>query len=153
MAKNVSNPTRRSVRSSSRRPAWLWLGAGTAVLLALILGGWWWTSQSAAPDTQITVAEAYTRYQAGTTFFLDVRTSEEWAQFHLAYSTLIPLAELPDRLSELPRDRPIVTVCRTGRRSLEAQGILQRAGFADVVSLTGGVMAWQAAGYPTVTGP
>jgi rhodanese-related sulfurtransferase len=102
---------------------------------------------------EMTTAAAYTRYQTGADYFLDVRTPEEWAQAHLPNSTLIPLADLSGRLSELPRDRNIVVVCATGSRSRQAQTLLQKAGFAHAVSMQGGLTAWEAAGYPLVTGP
>ncbi|NMC12213.1 MAG: rhodanese-like domain-containing protein, partial [Chloroflexi bacterium] len=59
-----------------------------------------------------------------------------------------PLAELKNNLSELPRDREIVVVCRSGNRSREAVSILEEAGFSDVFSLKGGMIAWENAGYP-----
>ena len=53
-------------------------------------------------NTHISVALAYQKYQQGA-FFLDVRSQEEWDQIHIASSTLIPLDELQNRLSELPK--------------------------------------------------
>jgi rhodanese-related sulfurtransferase len=141
-------------RQHSSRGLWLWFGLTGIVVLA-ILGYAFFLYQHQADTSaiEISTAAAYTRYQSGTDFFLDVRTPEEWAQAHLQNSILIPLADLSGRLSELPRDRNIVVVCATGSRSRQAQTVLQKAGFAHAASMKGGLTAWEAAGYPLVTGP
>jgi glyoxylase-like metal-dependent hydrolase (beta-lactamase superfamily II)/rhodanese-related sulfurtransferase len=56
----------------------------------------------------------------------------------------IPLGELRARLADVPRDRPIVAVCRSGRRSAQASVILENAGVHDVASLAGGMIRWRA---------
>jgi rhodanese-related sulfurtransferase len=86
-------------------------------------------------------------YEAGATF-VDVRTQTEWDQGHIARSLLIPLDDLPNRLSEIPRDKDIVVVCRSGTRSKEGAAVLRQAGFTRVTCLTGGIQSWVAAGYP-----
>ena len=95
----------------------------------------------------ISVVQAYQKYQQGA-FFLDVRSQEEWDQVHIANSTLIPLAELQNRLTELTKDRDIVVVCLSGHRSEEGVTMLRNAGFSRATCLTGGLTAWKAAGYP-----
>lgn len=105
----------------------------------------------AAMDNQpseITTAEAYSMYMDGA-FVLDVREQSEWDEYHIPGTTLIPLNELASRVGEVPRDRPIVVVCRSGNRSQEGGAILLDAGFSQVVSLAGGLKGWAAAGYPT----
>jgi glyoxylase-like metal-dependent hydrolase (beta-lactamase superfamily II)/rhodanese-related sulfurtransferase len=67
-------------------------------------------------------------------------------------SRLIPLGELPKRTQDLTRDRPIVTVCRSGARSAQASVLLQKAGFADVANLAGGMLRWRAEGHPVEGG-
>ena len=62
-------------------------------------------------------------------------------------ATLMPLAELPRRSDELSRDRPVVTVCRSGARSAQAALLLQKAGFGDVANLAGGMVRWRAEGH------
>ncbi|UCF41446.1 MAG: molybdopterin-synthase adenylyltransferase MoeB [Gemmatimonadota bacterium] len=73
---------------------------------------------------------------------LDVRMPVEWDIGHIEGSRLIPLGELPDRLGELAGNREIVTVCRTGVRSLRAVELLRAAGFRHARSMRGGVHAW-----------
>ena len=77
---------------------------------------------------------------------LDVRTSEEWQKSRLPGSINIPLAELEERLHELPHDRDIVIVCASGFRSAIAVGILERGSFKSVSNLSGGLAAWLEAG-------
>ena len=79
---------------------------------------------------------------------VDVREYPEFAGGHLAGSRLISLAQLETRAQELPKDREIVLICRTGRRSAEAAEKLGRRGFDKLGQLEGGVMSWQKAGLP-----
>jgi hypothetical protein len=65
---------------------------------------------------EVSVDEAYQMYQNGT-FVVDVRTQEEWDEYHAPNAILIPLDQLPNRLSEVPKDREILVVCRSGNRS------------------------------------
>jgi len=81
-------------------------------------------------------------------FVLDVRTVEEWNEFHAPNSTLIPLDQLASRLNEVPRDRQVVVVCRSGNRSQQGRDILLNAGFEQVTSMTGGLNEWRAGGFP-----
>jgi hydroxyacylglutathione hydrolase len=83
---------------------------------------------------------------------LDVRNAAEYAGEHIPDSLHIPYGDLAGRLDELPRDRPIATICRGGKRSGLAASILQRAGFAGVVHVGQGVGAWRNRGHPVETG-
>jgi rhodanese-related sulfurtransferase len=98
------------------------------------------------PET-ITVEEAYEKYQAGT-FVLDVRTQEEWDEYHAPDTTHIPLDELESRLNELPQGEEVVVICRSGNRSQQGRDILLDNGFTAVTSVDGGLKEWSAAGYP-----
>jgi rhodanese-related sulfurtransferase len=97
--------------------------------------------------TEITASQAYDQYQSGA-FFLDVREQEEWSAGHIPGSVVIPLDKLAGRLDEIPEDRGIVVVCVSGVRSTEGAKILVEAGFSPVACLSGGLRAWEAAGYP-----
>lgn len=81
---------------------------------------------------------------------LDVRESSEFVDGHIPKSKHIPLSQLKGRLADLEKykDKPIVAVCRSGNRSGHACGILRKAGFEDVSNLSGGIMAWEQAGFP-----
>jgi rhodanese-related sulfurtransferase len=103
------------------------------------------------PD-EISINQAHELYEQGT-FLLDVRTPEEWDDYHIEGATLIPLDELQSRVDELPQDEDIVVVCRSGNRSQVGRDILRQAGINQSTSMAGGVKEWYAAGYPTVGSP
>jgi rhodanese-related sulfurtransferase len=142
-------------KTHRRNLAWLWVSIGALLLVAvavLLMQPKAGPSASNLPTQSIasvgiTPAQAYAKYQQGI-LFLDVRTQAEWDQFHLQNSTLIPLDQLPNRLSDLPKDKEIVVVCLSGHRAQNGITILQQDGFTQVSYLTGGLQAWATAGYP-----
>jgi hydroxyacylglutathione hydrolase len=79
---------------------------------------------------------------------VDVRTESEWRERHIPGATLAPLGRLAATLAAMPRDTPLVLVCRTGSRSGIGASLLAREGFHDVANLVGGVVAWEAEGLP-----
>jgi rhodanese-related sulfurtransferase len=85
--------------------------------------------------------------EAGATL-VDVREYAEYAGGRVAGARLIPLGELADRTREIDRAKPVYLICRTGRRSADARLELCALGFTNVVNVRGGLMAWQAAGFP-----
>ena len=74
-------------------------------------------------------------------FLLDVREVMEWQNMNLAHlgAVLVPMREVPGRMDEIPRDRPVVVYCHTGVRSLEVAKLLAAEGYADVRNLEGGI--------------
>jgi hydroxyacylglutathione hydrolase len=76
---------------------------------------------------------------------VDVRTAHERDAKRIQGSVGIPLNRLEERLSELPRNRPLLVHCAGGYRSSIAASLLQRAGFTKVVELAGGLAAWETA--------
>jgi SulP family sulfate permease len=76
---------------------------------------------------------------------IDVREPREYSQGHVPGSQLIPLPALLADLSQAPRDRRVVLVCRGGRRSARAAAALRAAGHPDVAALEGGMLAWESA--------
>lgn len=75
-------------------------------------------------------------------FLIDVRDPREFAVAHLTGAVNIPLAQLPERLTEIPRDRSPVFMCRSGGRSLRACGIAANSGLRNLAHLEGGLLAW-----------
>ena len=99
---------------------------------------------------EVSPAEAYRRLQNDPApLIVDVRQPVETRAGSVPGAVLIPLTEFGRRLEELPRDRPILTICRSGHRSPIAARQLQRAGY-DVTDVEGGTMAWERAGLPLV---
>lgn len=139
-----SSERRHAARRRNLAPLWIGLalvvGIGAAFLLL--------RPQSTLP-AEVHVAQAYDLYQNGAVF-LDVRTQQEWDQGHIERSLLVPLDELQSRINELPRDKDIVVVCRSGARSKEGATLLRQNGFTRVTCMTGGIQAWLAAGYPVI---
>lgn len=81
---------------------------------------------------------------------LDVREQPEWDAGHIEGAVHVPMTELNARQSEIPTDRAIICVCRSGQRSDMVTQALSGAGF-DAHNLEGGVLAWVEAGHPLVT--
>jgi phage shock protein E len=80
-------------------------------------------------------------------FILDVREESEYSEGHIPGATLIPLGQLPDRLSEIPANKTVIAVCRSGNRSGKATNLLRTQGFDNVHNMQGGMLAWSGAGY------
>ena len=138
---------RRSVMMKPSVQISILLVAALIVFIILQSGGNGGGTTTTALAPEISVSEAYTMYQNGA-FVLDVRTVDEWNEFHAPNTTLIPLDELASRVDEVPRDREIVVVCRSGNRSQQGRDILLNAGFENVTSMTGGLTEWRNLGYP-----
>ncbi|MGI8578787.1 MAG: rhodanese-like domain-containing protein [Nocardioidaceae bacterium] len=84
------------------------------------------------------------------TVVLDVREDDEWRAGHIEGATHLPMGEVTARLGELPADKRMLVVCRSGGRSAQVTGFLQTQG-KDAVNLAGGMRSWQAAGRPMTT--
>ena len=124
------------------------VGCGTAPTAAPTAAP---TVATGALPLEVSVDDADELRQAGA-LVLDVCEPAEWATGHIEGATLISLGELEARVGELPRDRDIVVVCRSGNRSAQGRDVLLAAGFAAVTSMAGGMTDWIAAGLP-VTRP
>ena len=73
---------------------------------------------------------------------LDVREAWEVETAAVAGATCIPMGQVPTRLAELDRDRPILVMCHHGGRSAKVAYLLERSGFREVINLAGGIDAW-----------
>ena len=142
--KNIKKGKLRDSSSSFLRNPIVQVGAILVVALIVYLIAS--TGGDGTLASEVNVDQAYEMYQSGT-FTLDVRTQEEWDEYHAPNTTLIPLDELEARLSELPKDQEILVICRSGNRSQQGRNILLAAGF-NATSMTGGLKEWSARGYP-----
>lgn len=96
------------------------------------------------------VADEAAQRALGGAMLLDVREPSEWEAGHAELAIHIPLGRLGDSTNQLPRDRQIIAVCRSGGRSGAATKALIAQGF-DAINLHGGMQAWAASGLSVVT--
>lgn len=82
---------------------------------------------------------------AGGTYFLDVRTADEFSLGTLPGAVNIPNDQVRGRLAEIPRDRPVVVFCSVGLRGYLVERILRQQGWSDVRNLSGGYKTWEMA--------
>jgi rhodanese-related sulfurtransferase len=82
-------------------------------------------------------------------FLLDVREQDEYDAGHAPGVVLRPMSELPEVVSDLPTDRTVLCICRSGARSASATQFLRQHG-VDAVNLEGGMQAWAAFGLDVV---
>ena len=113
--------------------AWIEAGAGSATI------------------PQISVAKMQELAAKGA-YLLDVRSDGEWQSGHVKGATHIMGGELPQRTSELPGNTAIHVICGSGYRSSVAVSVLARAGFRNIVNVSGGMTAWNQQKLPTVKG-
>ena len=113
--------------------------------LTYSFGGIW----EMQPSTLLELQAAGTPLQ-----LIDVREPAEFSDAlgHIPQATLLPLAELGQRIGELDARQPVVAVCRSGARSAQATVLLGRAGFQQVANLAGGMLRWRAEGWPAEGG-
>lgn len=95
--------------------------------------------------TQISPLESAGLMANDMAVIIDVRTIAEWNSKHIPGATLIPISELKGRLGELDKykDKQIIMHCAVGGRSRQAVELLQKAGFTDVLNMSGGIAAWE----------
>jgi rhodanese-related sulfurtransferase len=111
-------------------------------------------TQPAGAIPSVDVTEARRRLDADDrTVIVDVREPGEFAAVRIEGSALVPLSTFALRFGDLPRDRPLLVVCRSGSRSLAATAHLLRNGWPDVANVAGGIDAWQGAGLAVRSGP
>jgi DMSO/TMAO reductase YedYZ molybdopterin-dependent catalytic subunit/rhodanese-related sulfurtransferase len=118
-----------------------WEGAGLRVVREAT------PKAPAAPEVGARAAAALV--DAGA-LLLDVREPGEWQDGHVAQAWMLPMGQVARHRGDLPEDRQIVVVCRSGGRSAAVAEALRVWGF-DAVNLSGGMTAWAVAGLPVVT--
>lgn len=95
-------------------------------------------------DLKPAEAKAYMEARASKEYqLLDVRQPKEYEAGHIAGARLIPIRELPDRLSELDKNKPLIVYCAVGGRSTAAAQLLSGQEFREVYNLSGGIKAWE----------
>jgi rhodanese-related sulfurtransferase len=110
----------------------------------------WPFLRSRAGGARVSTAQATTLINREDALMVDVREPGEYGAGHALGAKNVPLARIDDGASDLGKrkERPLVVYCDGGQRSAKAAATLRKQGFARVVSLTGGLGAWQNAGLP-----
>ena len=118
--------------------------------LAILVGAVLVVQQLQGADG-IDVKQAQSMSKQGA-LLLDVREPEEYSAIHAPNAKLIPLGQLNARLQEIAayKDKPIVVMCRSGRRSAQAVSLLQEAGYSQVSNVKGGIQEWEKNGLEVV---
>jgi rhodanese-related sulfurtransferase len=96
-----------------------------------------------------TPAVAVAELPAGA-YLIDVREADEWSCGHAPEAVHLPLSELMARIAEVPEDQSVYVICKVGGRSEQAVNYLNQLG-RSTVNVSGGMLAWQAAGKTMIT--
>ncbi len=97
-----------------------------------------------------TVPEVLSADLPAGVFLLDVRERDEWVAGHAPDAVHVRLGELGARADELPRDREVYVICRSGARSAYAAQMLAVGGL-NTVNVADGMTGWAVAGLPMVS--
>ena len=128
---------------AATRRAWL------AVVLpaaALAVGA----APAQAQGTAVSLDQARAEHLAGQALLVDIREPAEHATGVAAGARLLPMRQLPARLADLPRDRPVLLICNTQNRSRATLDALRAQGWTNLRYVNGGMSEWTRRGWPTV---
>jgi len=108
-------------------------------------------AQTNTAKASLTVNEAAELAQNGAVL-IDVRESEELEEVTYKVDNLIhiPLEDLENQLSIIPKDKQVILVCRSGNRSQKAYDFLKEKGYPNLSNMEGGIIAWEEAGFPVI---
>ena len=101
----------------------------------------------------VDVREARRRLEAPEPLLVDVREVREFVARRAPGAVHLPLSGFLQRYEELPRDRELLVICRSGQRSMQATAFLLANGWPAVHNVSGGMLAWEWAGFPVRDGP
>ena len=108
--------------------------------------------QPTIPAVDVVEAERRRGPEGTGALLVDVREVPEFAEVRAEDVVLLPLSSLPARLAELPDDRELLFICRSGNRSGQVTAYLRAQGRQDVWNVEGGMLAWERAGLPVRRG-
>jgi len=121
------------------------------ILLVGVLAGCE-VDQPQGKKTSLTPREVYEMREDKDVLIIDVRTPAEFQHERIREAVNKPLDEINEWLKELPKDKKIVFVCRSGTRSGHAQRLAQREGYENTYNMAGGMLAWRREGLPVASG-
>jgi rhodanese-related sulfurtransferase len=119
--------------------SWLW------IVITIVLVGWFlWSRRGAKGIEMIAPGELLARLKQKpqSLHIIDVREPFEFSGGHISRAKNIPLGNIRNRLSEVPKDKDVVFVCRSGSRSMRAAKMAKNAGLSSIYNLSGGMMRW-----------
>lgn len=97
----------------------------------------------AKDKVDVSIDEALKMWQDKEAIIIDVRTVEEYQAGHIPDVANIPLDQLDSRSSEVPKDKKVLLICRSGNRSSQGTKILRSKGFDNVYNITAGMSTWR----------
>lgn len=98
--------------------------------------------------TEISIEEYRVQFEGKEHALIDVREEEEYEDGHVPGAVNVPMSVFQMRLDEIPKDTPVVMVCRTGQRSAMTSQFLGGQGFTDIYNLMGGTKRWDELDLP-----
>ncbi|HEU5300077.1 MAG TPA: molybdopterin-synthase adenylyltransferase MoeB [bacterium] len=107
----------------------------------------------AAVTIDVSPEQANRMVESGEAVLIDVRENWEWMTSRIPGARLIPMSELPNRIGEIPTDRPVVVYCAVGQRSAAVVEALRQMGHARAYNIAGGIVAWMNGQFPVEGGP
>ncbi len=110
-------------------------------------------SPARPPEPVVDVLRAKAMVDGEHALLLDVREPWEWDTARVPGARHIPMGQIPLRLAEIPKDRPVVVICAVGQRSAAVAEALRQAGFPEVFNVAGGIAAWMNEQLPVESGP
>lgn len=115
-----------------------------AVVILLVVGFVGYKGMASSPSVaDVSIEEALKMWQNKEAVIIDVRTPEEYKDGHIPGVALIPIDQLPSRINEVPKDKKVLIICRSGNRSAKGTSLLRKNGFDNVYNVTGGMLAWR----------
>lgn len=100
-------------------------------------------ASASASIVEVQTGEALTMWRNEEAVIIDIRTQDEYQEGHIPGAALIPLDQLGSRMNEVPRDRKVLLICRSGNRSAKGTSLLRSSGFDNVYNVTGGMLEWR----------
>jgi rhodanese-related sulfurtransferase len=104
---------------------------------------------SAAQGAIVSLELARSEHESGRALLVDIREPEEHATGATAGALLLPMRQLSARITELPRDRPVLLICNTQNRSRATYEALRERGYTNLRYVNGGMSEWVRRGWPT----
>ena len=124
------------------------------------IDAWEEAGQEVETVPQINVHDLHHKLTTNGLQVLDVRDSEEWDDGHIENAHFLPYTRMVEQIGSpamldtlnLDQEQPIAVTCATGKRSSTAISVMKRDGFKNLYNVTGGMEAWEAAGFPMIDG-